>query len=242
MSTLSFISDEKLEEFVGRVVALAERKAEQAEKDLYKNVIDPFSAVFDSMRQGVSSEVWLEQEKSRQIQKTLQNAVGAFHQNILGAMPGWENLEKGGGLDIVNHEKKLVAEIKNKHNTMNSGSSVAVYEKIENFLRYKTEYKGYTAYCVQIVPKSHLKIDVQFYPSKDGTPLAKRDDIRIIDGASFYDLASGEDGTLLRLYECLPGVIAKINGMKLDEQIKSPMFEDLFRRAYFPKQNKITIA
>lgn len=39
------------------------------EDNIFNNIIDPFSAVFDSQRQGIVPSEWLQQEKARQIQK-----------------------------------------------------------------------------------------------------------------------------------------------------------------------------
>jgi hypothetical protein len=85
---LSFITDEQLENFTKQVVEKVSHAADSAESGLYSNVVDPFSALFDSARQGLTLDEWLEQEKARQVQKTLQNALGKFHQQVLGSVPG----------------------------------------------------------------------------------------------------------------------------------------------------------
>lgn len=85
---LPFISNKDLYEQVAVVLRVAEKATIGAEQKLYKNVIDPFSALFDASYQGISFDQWLKQEQSRQIQKTFQNAIGTFHQAILGSMPG----------------------------------------------------------------------------------------------------------------------------------------------------------
>lgn len=77
---LTFISDERLTELCGSLLYKAEVASNRAEGEIFANVIDPFSATFDAMRQGVSLDEWLEQEKSRQIQKTLQNYVNSTKQ------------------------------------------------------------------------------------------------------------------------------------------------------------------
>ena len=112
---LPFISNEDLYEQVKRVLDVAAVATTEAEEKLYKNVIDPFSALFDASYQGVSFEQWLKQEQSRQIQKTFQNAIGTFHQSILGAMFGWKDLKTGSIVDIVNTERKIIAEIVTIH-------------------------------------------------------------------------------------------------------------------------------
>jgi hypothetical protein len=130
MSRLNYISDEDLYREVKAVLDVATSAADAAEDKLYNNVIDPFSAVMDSMRQGITLSNWLEQEKARQVQKSMQNALGTFHQRILGCVEGWRDLGNGGVLDLENNNKKVIAEIKNKHNTTKGNHKKEIYNDI----------------------------------------------------------------------------------------------------------------
>ena len=56
-------------------------------------MIDPFAAFFEMAGFGLDHEGWVRTELM--VQKTLQNQVGNFHQNILGSIEGWENLQTG---------------------------------------------------------------------------------------------------------------------------------------------------
>jgi len=47
--------------------------------DLYRNTLDCFFAVIDSVVQGISLDAWLMQESARKVQKTKQNAIGSLH-------------------------------------------------------------------------------------------------------------------------------------------------------------------
>jgi hypothetical protein len=71
---------------------------------------------------------------------------------------------------------------------MNSSSSDNTYKKLADHLKY--DKKGYTAYLVQIVPRTAVNYNAMWSPNIK--TLALREDIRRIDGESFYDLASGE--------------------------------------------------
>lgn len=232
---LSFIDDNKLEEFARNLLQKIQTAAEKQESYLYKNVLDPFSAAFDAFRQKITLAQWLEQEKSRQIQKTLQNYIGDFHQNIIGEMPGWENLKVGKSIDLRNREKKIIAEIKNKYNTMNSSSALAIYDKLQRHLDYDESYKGFTAYCVVIIPKSPRSLNITFHPSERGTNRPERENIRIIDGKSFYEIASGDSDALKKIYIRLALILCKITGTPPKELIKGNLLEDLFKRAYIKR-------
>lgn len=231
MPILSFISDENLRHATQRLVDAALSSQRKVEKNPYRNVIDPFSALVDAARQGISTEEWLTQEKSRQIQKALQNALGAFHQTVLGAMPGWEDAGAGGSYDVRNKELKVIAEIKNKHNTMNARSALSVYDSLSRHLDY-SEDNITKAYLVEIIPKQAKAYEVPFAPSERGTSRPTRKDIMRIDGASFYNIAAGEDDALRKLYEALPVVLGDILGVSASELTKSTTFTELFDRVY----------
>ena len=228
MPYLDFISDEKLEEFTREVLEKTQKKADEAEISLYNNVVDPFSALFDSARQNTTVDLWIEQEKARQVQKTLQNALGKFHQKVIGEIPGWHDAQTGGSYDVGNDNRKIIAEIKNKHNTMNSSSAPGVYLKLSNHLQYS--HKGYTAYLIEIIPKSKKSYDKPWSPNL--TLYTLRDDIRRIDAKSFYELATGNKDSLFDLYLALPKVFEKVIGSDANKIADAKLFTELFERTY----------
>ena len=229
---MPYISDDLLLVYVKEVLAAA--KVADTNENIHKNVIDPFSALFDAMRQDIPLDKWLAQEKMRQTQKSLQNALGDFHHKVIGHMPGWEYLATGGGYDVKCVSKKIIAEIKNKFNTMNSGKSLEVYDTLSKYLDYDRTHKNYTAYIVHIVPRAPEGYDRPFVPSDRGTQRRERGDIRVIDGRSFYEKATGNANALRNLYLRLPDILAKITGSHPEKTLNSPTFKELFERAYDP--------
>jgi len=71
------------------------------EEKFGKNVIDPFAAIFEMSGFELNYKAWYKNEISRQAQKSLQNHVGNFHQNILGHCSGWMNKETGNVIYLV---------------------------------------------------------------------------------------------------------------------------------------------
>jgi hypothetical protein len=205
MSYFNFVSDEDLTVCVVKVIDAAKRAVEKADSDFEGNVLDPFAALFSVTYNDLKLDDWNGLERERQSQKSIQNAIGDFHQSLLGKFKGWENSGRGGSFDVSNEEKLIIAEIKNKHNTLNSGGAFEVYAKLADHLKY--DKKGFTAYLVQIIPKNGKDYNVKWSPNLKTTAL--REDIRKIDGESFYDLASGEKDTLSRIFAILPEIIAK---------------------------------
>ena len=111
---LSWISHADIVNHVAIVIDKGLEGIIKAQKNVARNHIDPFSALFDATLQNISLEQWLVSEQRRQAQKTLQHALGHFHQKILSSTKGCyipdENF-----VDLVNDDKKSL--LKSKINT-----------------------------------------------------------------------------------------------------------------------------
>jgi hypothetical protein len=202
----------------------------EADDKLYSNVLDPFSAIFDANVTERDFEKWIVSEKSRQNQKSLQNKIGEFHQKILGSVGDWEDLGDGGRADIFSKKHKIIAEIKNKHNTTNSTSSLGSYDALASLIDNREQYKGFTAYFVQIIRKNRQQYNDCFTPrdSKNKTNRPKREDIRIIDGKSFYQLITGEE---TGLKQCYGFTVEQLKSLNQHPQ-NAEQFVELFKRAF----------
>ncbi len=191
-------------------ILLSAYQAEISEQSLRQNTLDVFSATLESILKGISFDEWIEQEKKRQIQKTLQNKVGDLHQKILGTLSGVQDLGVGDVVDIISQEKSLIAEIKNKHNTTKGNHKIAVYDDLKSVLSSKPEIT--TAYYVEILPKNGKKYNKPFTPSDNKTSQQRpaNEFIRQIDGQSFYELLTGNPNALRELYILLAQVASEI--------------------------------
>jgi hypothetical protein len=225
MAKLSFISDEELERAVGHLLKVASKAKIDVAKDINRNVVDPFSILFQMSGFNIDSDTWKTGEMSRQAEKTLQNHVGDFHQNILGAAPGWNNLGIGNIVDLECVDRKIIAEIKNKHNTVTGGKLVGLYQDLESQVMPKhSKYKDYTAYYVMIIPKKSTRFNEKFIPSNKatGSRCTENELVRKIDGASFYAMVTGEEDALTQLFDSLPDVIENFckdtTGYKFDNR------------------------
>lgn len=212
-------------------------EAQMSELDLYRNTLDCFSASIDSVVQGISLDEWMKQEKERQVQKTKQNAIGSIHEEIMGSIPGVENLPVGQLIDIVSDDKKIVAEIKNKHNTTKGNHKVAIYDDLAQAIAQRP---GYTGYYVEVLPKGQKVYNKLFTPSDNKTKQnrAANTAIRQIDGRSFYSFLTGCDDAIDELYRELPSIVAEIlneefnAGLDAKSVTGSDAFNFNFRKAY----------
>jgi len=119
-------------------------------------------------------------------------------------------MKVGKVIDLFSAENKIIAEVKNKFNTISGGKLSDLYYSLDSLVSPKSSiYKGFTAYYVSIIPKKRGRYNKPFTPSDKGKgakcPL--NENIREIDGASFYSLVTGDDNALESLFDTLPDVI-----------------------------------
>ncbi len=158
---------------------------------------------------------WRKAELARQVGKTVQNKIGEFHQNILGSVANWNNLGTGQIVDLRSTTNQIIAEVKNKHNTVTGSKKVDVYDQLASLVMPNASiYNGYTAYFVNIIPKNSTRYNRPFTPPDNTTKTNRPSNILIkeIDGASFYHIVTGEQSALRDLYLVLPDVIHQILG------------------------------
>ena len=210
MSITAFNRDKLKKILYNRIIKVYEDRVINT-KDIYRNTLDPFSAVLDAKLLNKNIENWINDvEIPRQNQKSLQNFIGNMHQEVLGTVAGWEDLKTGGVVDLKNDSKKLIAEIKNKHNTTKGNHKKEVYDDLESLL--KTSFRNYTGYYVEILPENGKIYNKEFTPPDNVTKKrrASNKDIRIIDGKSFYALVTGKDDALEQFYNEFPILIDEI--------------------------------
>ncbi len=149
---------------------------------------------------------------------------------MLGSIPGWADLEKGNVIDLENRERKIIAEIKNKHNTTKGDQKKNLYESFEKLLSLK--YTGYTAYYVEIIPNKKDGYNELFVPSDNTVSIRKNENpnIRKISGQKFYALATGDPLALKNLYETIPK-ISEIYGKNITNDTRKRL-GIIFENAY----------
>jgi len=230
---LPFISDDDLISETRKVIEAAIAANSSGDDGLYSNVVDPFSAIFDSLQQDMTLSDWLIKERTRQIGKSIQNKLGTFHQEILGRIPGWRSLGVGEIVDLVNDERRIVAEVKNKHNTTKGKDKKGIYDDLAAVLN-NPDYRGYAGYYIEVIPASRNPYDKPFTPPDNVTHTNRtsREDIRVIDGKSFYALASGYPNAIDLFYKALPVAIGIVLGRDASLAADDTAFQDLFYRAY----------
>lgn len=115
----------------------------------------------------------------------MSNALGYFHQSVLGSVEGWKNHDTG--YDLEHFGRKIIAEIKNKHNTLSGSKISGVVQDLEKWVQAKG--RDWMAYLVMVVPKRPER-----YEKQHGRRVYE------VDGASFYEMATGRETALQDLF------------------------------------------
>lgn len=168
--------------------------------NFYSNKVDIIKLTFDAKFNDIDEESLIQSEILRQIDKSINNSIGTFHEQILGGIKGFEagNLS---GYDIKANDDTLFADIKNKHNTMNSSAAEALFQKLA---RYANDYKKAKCYWVQILAKGSF---CELWSGDINGKEYSHSRVYKISGDQFYSLLSGQDDAMFQLYKALPVAI-----------------------------------
>ena len=238
---LGFISDNEIYTHVKDTVSQYRRSINLEEFN--KNLIDPIKLTFDSKIYGQSIKQTIESECIRQIDKSNNNCIGYFHQYLFKyAGNGWEVPDNGtkGGFDVLNDERCIYAEVKNKHNTMNSAATSATYLKMLNKVM-RSQNKA-TCYLVEAIAKHSQDIVWEATITQNGHK-EKYDwpSIRRISMDKFYEIVFGDAQAFFKLCKALPGILddvitedkaAKLQNSVYDELDKTDFYKSLYLLAF----------
>lgn len=198
---LEFISDEDLMKAIDTLYKTYARSfKEKTLKELNKNIIDPFKFQFDTLfLNGGRAEKTLSNEIFRQSDKSIANAIGLFHQQLLGSIEGFVETPEL-PCDVKKCDNTIFAEIKNKHNTMNVRSSSGVYEELEGIAKSNPKAM---CYLIEIVAK---KSSDEVWKPTINEKTYEHPRIHKISADRFYELATGDKYAFYKLCKVLPKV------------------------------------
>jgi hypothetical protein len=212
---VDFISDEHLLNCIANLhKAYLKAKNNITKKNFYSNKVDTIKLTFDAQFNDINQESLIQAEILRQIDKSINNSIGTFHEQILGGIKGFQvgNLS---GFDIKANDDSLFADIKNKHNTMNSSSAESLFQKLKD---YADDYKKAKCYWVQILAKGSF---CELWKGDINGKEYSHSRVYKISGDQFYALLSGNENALFQLYKVLPSAINDyLNSIEKGDTIK----------------------
>jgi hypothetical protein len=215
---LSFISNADLFNHVQETVEKYRFTIDLAEFN--KNIIDPIKLTFDAKVYNKNIQEVVESEILRQLDKSNTNHIGYFHQNIFKYFGnGWRVPETG--FDVVNDDKKIYVEMKNKHNTMNSSSAQKTYIGMQAMLIEKPD-----ATCMLVEVIATKSQNVKWVASINKKQIS-HERIRRVSIDQFYALVTDEPTAFKQLCEKLPVVIEDVVSSLSQRSSVNTVFDEL---------------
>ena len=191
MPKLSWIADSDLALAIASLTTSVQDIINRANNPNRRNVTDPFGALLIASAFKVESKEQLEQlQQSEAGLRGITNPLGYFHQEVLGAVQGWNNHDAG--YDLESESQRMLAEVKNKYNTMNASNRQQVLDDLDTAVRQKGA--GWSGYLVIILPRRPQRFEERL---NTGRPVYE------IDGASFYHKVTGDPNAIHDLFDVL---------------------------------------
>jgi len=199
---LSFISDSDL--VAHTLETVKQFRTGMTLHEFNKNIVDPIKLTFDTHVYRRTVEQVIDAEVLRQLNKTNENLIGYFHQNIFRFVGnGWEVPQTGeDGWDVVNYEKNIFAELKSKHNTMNSSAANFVHSHMRGLVEGNSRA---TCYLVEVVAKASQ--DVPWRIGQSPLREDRQNRLRRISIDRFYEIVTGDENAFRDLCATLGRVI-----------------------------------
>jgi hypothetical protein len=211
---LGFISDEDIFRHVKDTVLQYRNHIDL--KSFNENTIDPIKLTFDSKIYGKSMEETVESECIRQIDKTNNNRIGYFHQNLFKyAGNGWEVPAKG--FDVINNKLHIFAELKNKHNTMNARAADAVYMLMQNKILHDDK-----ATCMLVEVIASKSQNEKWHKNE-----LSHEKIRRLSIDKFYDIVFHDKKAFFKLCQALPCILDDVVDELHIGNIQNSVYEEL---------------
>ena len=230
---LGFISDNDIFNHVKNTVSQYRRSINLHEFN--QNIIDPIKLTFDAKIYGQTMLQTIESECIRQIDKINNNRIGYFHQYLFKfAGNGWEVPANGdkGGFDVLNDERCIYAEVKNKHNTMNSASTSATYLKmLDKVMRSGNKA---TCYLVEAIARQSQDIVWEATVTQNGHKEKYNwPSIHRISIDKFYEIVFGKKDAFFRLCKALPDILDDVIEEDASAKLKNTVYDELNKTDFY---------
>jgi len=221
---VDFISDKHLIYCISKLYyKYVKAKINFTKNDFNKNKIDVFKMLFDKKFNNLSDEELIDKEITRQVDRSIVNAIGTFHENILSGVKGYQKVPSG--IDIKSDDNKIFIELKNKHNTVKGEDKKSIFNKLQEKIIAHPESKAYFA---RILDKKSTNKQWTFSNKKKEY---SDKNIFIISGDQLYKIVTGKEDSLLKLYKTLPQAIddffISISSEDKSDNIKSSAMAEL---------------
>lgn len=172
------------------------------------NIIDPIKLLFDKEVYNKEFKEIVELEIQRQRDKSNNNAIGYFHQNIFKHIKNCTVPKEGWDIIFKGETKTYYVEMKNKHNTMNSSSSAKTYMKMQNHLLTSENKNKSICALVEVISKKSQ--DIPWVIFIDNEKQHACQELRRISIDKFYEIVTGEKEAFRKICFQLPETIKEL--------------------------------
>lgn len=212
---LDFITEEQFKSHVQATILKYGEKLQSFDlKRFNSNLIDPIKLIFDKSVYRTSWEEMVNNEIFRQRDKSNNNDIGYFHQNIFSFFEGCEVPQAGWDVIYRNRDgiempdgdvvHTIYVEMKNKHNTMNSASSAKTYIKMQSQILEDDDCA-----CLLVEAIAKRSQNIKWATKVDGKNVQHRL-IRRVSMDQFYAILTGDENAFYKMCMALPGVIDSV--------------------------------
>ena len=208
---MNFISDENFRKHIRETIEQYGDSLQACDlKKFNGNIVDPIKLLFDKNVYGATWEEIIKNEIFRQRDKSNNNSIGYFHQNIFRYFTGCTIPKKGWdvifkrdvGIEFAGDKVGAIyVEMKNKHNTMNSSASAKTYMRMQAQLLNDNDC---ACFLVEVIAKKSQNIPWTI--SLDGQRQEHKR-IRRVSIDKFYELVTGEEDAFYQMCMALPAAI-----------------------------------
>lgn len=205
---VGFISDEHFLNCVARLhTAYLKAKNNISKKNFYSNKVDTIKLTFDSKFNDIDEESLIQAEILRQIDKSINNSIGTFHEQILGGIQGYEvgNLS---GFDIKATDDSLFAIF--KFDELSKNIEDSIFEKLTKDAKI---FKNAKFYFVDFTINSNY---TEKWVIGNEEYNVSHKNVFKISGQGFYDLLSKTNDSQKMVYKSLNSIIDEIKFVKQD--------------------------
>jgi len=236
------LNQQKLEQLLKEFLDYFEDSEEDANAKIEKKTLDPIIISLDYVDKGFVFD-WRSSALQQALRKRRENRIGKLHQELLGLVPGWQVLpQKNADPDLVNHERKIIIELKSREDTVKKSDLPGVYDNL--LAAVNGAYRGYTAIYGFILNERRESKEVvkPFTPSDHKTKQKRPADSRILqaDGRTLWAMALDKSApvsgpyanpnAILDVYEQVFETLQSLGNRK-DDQITRTLL-DLSRRNF----------
>lgn len=205
MYNLTFISEENFRKHVLQTLKSYNERLKSIDLATFnKNIIDPIKLLFDKSVSRKNFDEILSWEIHRQRDKSNTNAIGLFHQNIFRYFQNCVIPKKGWDIIVSCPRYKIYVEMKNKHNTMNSGAAQKIYIQMQNqILHNPNDY----CYLVEVIAPVSRNIT---WECSVNSHHCSCEHIRRASIDKFYGIVTGIDDAFYKICLQLPKTINEL--------------------------------